>query len=221
MVKLFAHRGFALTKNQQNTITSLENAVAANFDAIEFDIWFCQKKLVLKHDKPQDYEIKDLALFHQYLSYGNKFKYWLDFKNLDEKNAVAALKLVKEKIDLAQINLDNIYFAPFITNYDEAEKIFYIIREIFNTNVNLVAVCEELKNQDEVISLRNFLTKNNIKYLSIFHKLLDQEFVKNFLDIEFFAWTVNDLTRIFELEKLGVKNFATDNITPKIYEQNC
>lgn len=221
MVKLFAHRGFALTKNQQNTITSLENAVAANFDAIEFDIWFCQEKLVLKHDKPQDYEIKDLALFHQYLSYGNKFKYWLDFKNLDEKNAVAVLKLVKEKIDLAQINLDNIYFAPFITNYDEAEKIFYIIREIFNTNVNLVAVCEELKNQDEVISLRNFLTKNNIKYLSIFHKLLDQEFVKNFLDIEFFAWTVNDLTRIFELEKLGVKNFATDNITPKIYEQNC
>jgi glycerophosphoryl diester phosphodiesterase len=234
MVKLFAHRGFTfrtypahhsrdygqvLTKAEQNTIASLKNAILAKFRAVEFDIWFFDEKLVLKHDKPEISELNNLPILKDYFIYGNDLEYWLDFKNLDEKNISKVLNLVKEEIDLAKINLEKIYFAPFITEYEKVIKIFSKIRNLFGEKVNLVAVCEELKNNEDIEKLKNFLNENNIKFLSIFHKLLNENFVKEFNKIEFFAWTVNDLERVFELEKLGIKNFATDNITPQIYDE--
>lgn len=217
MVRLFAHRGFCSENISQNSIASLKNAYDFFFRAIEFDIWFLDKKLILKHDEPKLSELKILPQFHDYLCFGNEMIYWLDFKNLDEKNAEEALIMVEKKLAESAINLDQIYFAPFITNYEKAEKIFAKIRKVFGEKVRLVAVCEELKN---IENLQKFLEKNRIKFLSIFHKLIDADFVKNFSEIEIFAWTVNDQERLRELEALGVRNFATDKITPQIYAKN-
>lgn len=214
MLKLFAHRGFAEEKNLQNTIISLNKAKEKKFKAIEFDIWFCNNELLLKHDKPEENELKNLPKFHEFLVFKNDFFYWLDFKNLDEANCYKALQIVKREIDKAKIDFERLYFAPFITDYFMAEKIFAIIRNIFSLEVNLVAVCEKLENEKEISVLREFLTKNKIKYLSIFHELINEDFAKNFADIEIFAWTVNDHLRLKELQNLGVKNFATDKILP-------
>jgi glycerophosphoryl diester phosphodiesterase len=219
MVKLFAHRGFHSSNIPQNSIASLEEAHKNHFHGIEFDIWFLDGKLILKHDEPSKKEINNLPTLRDYFSFKNEFTYWMDFKNLNEKNAEIALRLVKKDVDEAAINLDQIYFAPFIADYEIAEKIFRKIRNIFGKNVNLVAVCKELGSAKKVKILRDFLTKNNVKFLSIFHQLLDENFVKKFSKTELFAWTVNDLARIEKLRNLGVKNFATDKITPQIYDR--
>ncbi len=215
MVRLFAHRGLAKEKILQNTIASLNQAHKKGFKAIEFDIWFLEGELFLKHDHPKKSELKNLPKFRDYLKFKNDFCYWLDFKNLDEKNAIQALEIVKKETDLAGIKQDQIYFAPFITDYKLAGKIFAKIRKIFGKKAQLVAVCEELKNFEQIKILREFLSKNEVKFLSIFHQLLDRTFVKIFSDIEIFAWTVNDLQRLGELEVIGVANFATDKILPK------
>jgi glycerophosphoryl diester phosphodiesterase len=220
MVRLFSHRGFTSEVFLQNSIKSLKNAHEFGFRAIEFDIWFLNQKLILKHDAPQKNELETLPDFSDYLIFKNDFIYWLDFKNLDEKNVADALKLVKKKLDKAGVNLDQSYFAPFITDYKIAEKILAEIRKIFGEKVRFIAVCEELENEIAIKNLRNFLTKNNIKFLSIFHKLIDEKFLKLFPDIEIFAWTVNDVKRLQELERLGVANFATDKITPETYEKS-
>ena len=219
MVRLFAHRGFASDNISQNSIASLKNAYEFGFRAIEFDIWFLDKKLILKHDHPQENELKILPTFADYFIFKNDFSYWLDFKNLDEKNVSEALKLVKMNLDAAAIDMDKIYFAPFIVDYKIAIKIFTEIRKVFGEKAKLVVVCEELKNEEDKKNLRNFLTQNNIKFLSIFYKLIDEKFSKTFADIEIFAWTVNDLRSMKSLEQLGVKNFATDKITPKNYNE--
>jgi glycerophosphoryl diester phosphodiesterase len=217
-VILFAHRGFGPT---QNSIVSLNQAYKNGFKAIEFDIWFLEKQLFLKHDRPKKSELKTLTNLGDFFAFKNEFCYWLDFKNLDEENADDALKLVREKINEAAINLNQIYFAPFITNYEIAGKIFIKIRKIFGKGVKLIAVCEELKSPEDVRILRDFLTKNEVKFLSIFHQLIDKTFVKIFSDIEIFAWTVNDLKGLKELENLGIKNFATDKITQKRYDSEA
>lgn len=215
MVRLFAHRGFAEEKFLQNTIVSLDQAHKKGFKAIEFDIWFLEGELFLKHDRPRKSELKNLPNLRDYLKFKNDFCYWLDFKNLDEKNTDEALKIVKKEIDKSEIDQNQIYFAPFITDYKLATKIFKKFRKLFGKKVQLVAVCEELENFEQIKSLREFLNKNDIKFLSIFHQLLDKTFVKIFTNIEIFAWTVNDLQRLGELEVFGVKSFATDKILPR------
>lgn len=219
MVKLFAHRGFHSTDIPQNSIASLNEAHKNHFHGIEFDIWFLNGKLVLKHDEPLKEEINNLSTLRDYFFFKNEFFYWMDFKNLDEKNSEIALRLVKKEVDEAAINLNQIYFAPFIIDYKIAEKIFKKIRNIFGENVNLVAVCDKLESAEKIKILQNFLTKNNVKFLSIFYQLIDENFVKIFSKTEIFAWTVNDLARIKNLKNLGVKNFATDKISPQIYDR--
>ncbi|MES2962223.1 MAG: glycerophosphodiester phosphodiesterase [Pseudomonadota bacterium] len=215
MIRLFAHRGFAKERVLQNSIASLNAAHKKKFGAIEFDIWFLEDKLFLSHDRPKKNVLKILPSLSDYFAYKNDFCYWMDFKNLDEKNADQALKMVKDEINKSGIKLDRIYFAPFITDYKIAKKVFLKIRKVFGNKVQIVAVCEKLKNAQDIKNLRDFLTKNKIHFLSIFHELVDRTFVKIFPEIEIFAWTVNDLKRVQELEKLGVKNFATDSIVPK------
>lgn len=214
MIRLFAHRGFIQGNILQNSIASLYEAKKNGFKAIEFDIWFLEGKLFLKHDMPCERELKTLPKFRDYFPFGNELDYWLDFKNLDEKNVDEAMKLVKKDLDEAKINLDQVYFAPFITNYEIAEKVWAKIREVFGEKVNLVAFCRELKDEESVKVLRDSVTKSKVKYLSIFHQLLYETFIKDFKDVEIFAWTVNDLERLKELEKIGVRNFATDKIIP-------
>lgn len=214
MTRLFAHRGFAKTKNLQNTITSLNQAKENGFEAIEFDIWFLEGELFLKHNLPEKTELKELPNFRDYLTFQNELIYWLDFKNLDKFNVRAALTLVKNEINQAKIDLNKIYFAPFITDYFLAGEIFATIRDVFGKESQLVAVCEKLDDLQKINDLRHFLTKNKIKFLSIFHELLNQSFVEKFFDVEVFAWTVNDVSRLKDLQNLGVKNFATDKILP-------
>lgn len=207
MVKLFAHRGLWDEKIPQNSMASLRNAYENGFRAIEFDIWFWQEKLLINHDQPQDSLASNLAQLKDYFLYKNELEYWLDFKNLNENNAREALILVKKTIEECEINLNKIFFAPFITNYKKAEKIFLIIKEIFGAEARFIAVLEDVKNFGPVVS---FLRKNNIKYLSINQELLIGNNIKKLVGVELFAWTIKDKKRFEELKNLGIKNFATN-----------
>ncbi len=219
MIKLFSHRGFVTKRSPENSIKSLESAFLKGFSAIEFDIWFSEKKLILSHDSPNQITLKMAPQLKDYFKFGNQLNYWLDFKNLDEKNIAEALIETQKVIDEKKIDLSKIYFAPFITDYQKSEKIMLKIRKIFGEEVNFVAVCENLKDRDEINKLGTFLRKNKIKFLSINHELIDKTLIKILSEIELFAWTVNDIKIIKNLANIGVKNFATDKITPHIYEK--
>lgn len=215
MINLFAHRGFWNNEiGAQNSIASLKAAYLKKFDGIEFDVWFLENKLVLKHDHPQ--ALNSLPLFGEYFEFGNDFKYWIDFKNLDEANAYKALTIAKNELQRLKIDAKNIFIAPFITNYLEAQKVFDIAKEIFGSDLNFAAV---LENQGEIDNLLKFISKNKIKFLSIFYKLINEDLLKKLENIELFPWTINDLAQLDILEKQGVKNFITDQITPQIYDR--
>jgi len=215
MIKLFAHRGFVTKNAAQNTIASLKEAVAQNFLGIEFDIWFLNGGLFLKHDEPEFREINNLPILQDYFCFKNSLEYWMDFKNLDEKNSAKALELVKIEIEMAKIKLSKIYFAPFITDYKKAAKVFAEIRKVFGDKVQIVAVCDKLENAQEAENLRKFLAENEVKSLSIFHELIDENLIKILKGVKLFAWTVNELPRLYDLARIGVTNFATDKITPE------
>lgn len=235
IINLFAHRGLVLKdkdnkKNvaSENSISSLHQAYSFGFRNIEFDIWYCgnSDKLILKHNQPTKQELDayvnssnsfkkaDLPQFIDYLEFGNKLVYWCDFKNIDKSNINNALALIKDDIIRKNINFSNFYFAPFITEYKLASEICQYFRKTLGEKINFVAVCENLETYSAKESLKNFLTDQSIKFLSINHKLINHELLDFLPEVEFFAWTVNDKDRIIELSKMGVKNFATDKILP-------
>ncbi len=215
MTKIFAHRGYHHDNIKENSIESLKAAYENNFEAIEFDIWYInQETIVIKHDQPKTIEIASLPKLADYFLYQNYFTYWLDFKNLNQKNTKTTLTNLQKIILDQKINLNQIYFAPCIADQDLASKIYQQIREIFGDSVNIVAFLENLKDK-EIKNYHQFLQQNQIKFLSINHNLINQKLVEELKDIKIFAWTVNNQSRLKELEKLGVKNFASNTIKPE------
>lgn len=202
-MNLFAHRGLVTKDSPENSIASLTAAYSKGFRGVEFDLWFLDGKFVIKHDEPKGEALPSL---NDFLCFGNDMTYWLDFKNLNESNAVAAFDLAKQEISRAKIDFNKIYFAPFITDYSLAEK----VKNILGKNFQFVAVC---KTKDQIPTLKNFYRASQVKFLSVFHELIDEDFIKEFPQAEIFAWSVNDLERLKNLTTLGVNNFAT-NLLP-------
>lgn len=215
MIKLFAHRGFWESADLQNSISSLKRAYENKFYGIEFDVWFFENKLVLGHDQPKSR--LGLPSFAQYLEYGDEFTYWIDFKNLNLANVERVFLMVKQALIAAEIDLKKVYIAPFMTNYEVAKGLAKVARDIFGKEVQFAAVVEY---KEELAELVKFLQLEKISYLSISHELINADSLKKLQNVEIFAWTVNDLERLKELETLGVKNFISDLITPQIYEKH-
>ncbi|MCE3255677.1 MAG: hypothetical protein K0R25_1171 [Rickettsiaceae bacterium] len=212
MIKNFAHRGLATKQIKQNSLEAFKNAYKNNFRAIEVDIWYLQNQLILKHDRPK--KADDLANLQELFSeFKNKVEYWLDFKNLHQKNCDLAIKEAKKTADNFKIKPDQIYFAPFITDLKKAKIIHQKIRKYFGKKAQIIFVVEKLNPKDR-LKLYAKLKEENIYGLSIQYKNIDAGFKKIFHDIKIFAWTVNDQKTADSLAKAGIENIATDNLIP-------
>lgn len=211
MIKLFAHRGYHTKLIPQNSLKSIKNAFKNNFRAVEFDIWLFKNELLINHDKPKLKTSNQLNRFNEFLIYGNDLEYWLDFKNMNLKNVKKILTLLKKDIDKANIKYEKLYFAPYITKYSNLKEIFHNITSTFSKKTKLVIVCD---NSKQIKELRKFANLNKINFLSIDHKIINQKNINLFREIQILAWTVNDINRIRELSKLGIKHFATDIVRP-------
>jgi glycerophosphoryl diester phosphodiesterase len=219
MIKIFAHRGFTFDENNpqnkidQNSIASLKNAVDHGFKAIEFDIWYFNSQLILCHDQPSLSNYQNFTKFDEYFIYGNQLDYWLDFKNLDETNIDNALTLMKSQINFAKINLDQIYFAPYCTDYLLSQKIFYKFKKAFGNSIKFVAIADKAQ---QIPQIYEFVKNNNINFISINYKIIDKNLIDKFQGKEFLAWSVNDQSILDNLGKIGVKYFASDKILPNL-----
>lgn len=201
----FAHRGLVTKKSPENSIASLEAAFDAGFEAVEFDLWFADGQILIKHDQPKNGE--NLPNLRQYFRFGNKLNYWLDFKNLDHKNVKTAFEIVLQDVIEVGIDFDKIFLIPFETDYQKAEFFCDEAQKVFGQKAQFGLVIEEAS---QINNLQKICFDKKIKHLSVFHQLIDAEFVEKFSDKRIFAWTVNDQKRIDQLMRLGVKDFATD-----------
>lgn len=218
MVKIYAHRGFRDTNNiKSNSVASVISSFENGFRAIEIDIWYYKKQLLVNHNQPRKENCHELPQLEEIFLYKNQISYWLDFKNLNGKNTLPVMMEIKKIFSAKKIDLTQIYFAPFITDEKKLLPVIAKIREVFGKQAQIMAVCEKLEKKKQQ-NFYQFLQEQEIKFLSIKHDLIDTDFIKIFQGIIPFAWTVNDLEIMKKLIKLGVKNFTSDSITPKILE---
>jgi glycerophosphoryl diester phosphodiesterase len=215
-MKIFSHRGLIEKKtDKENKVESFQNAYKKGLRAIECDIWFLKSQLVLKHNRPSNLQNLD-SLENLLVSFKNNVEYWLDFKNLNSKNCDKAVKSIKEIIHKNKIKLENLNFAPFITDLKKAKIIYQSINKNFGNKVKIIAVIEKLpeKNYQNFYSDLKSLETDGIKIygLSIQWKNLNFQFKTIFKDIKIFAWTVNDKKTANFLEKIGIENIASDKL---------
>lgn len=212
MPKLFSHRGFT-QYSEENTIASLKEAYDNGFRAIEFDIWFVDGELFLKHDEPQPEELKDLPKLRDYLMYENEMSYWIDFKNMNVGNVDAISQIAKEAIRQSKIKMKQVYFAPYVVDDEVLTQFLHCrMKRVFNEKINYAAVCETLKDAQK---LKCFLEDNEIDYLAIQHEEIDENMMQIFTNTKVVAWTVNDISRIKDLYIIGVESVITDDVLPE------
>lgn len=209
MIKLFAHRGFVENNMRQNSIASLKNAFEKGFKGVEFDIWWIDGEFFVKHDKPAGKELFLLPRLQDYLVHKNALEYWIDFKNLDEKNIDNALKKLKEVLILKEIDLNKVFFAPYITDYILTSKISLKFRNFFAQKINFVGVCDEEAQCQGAVDMIDI---GVIDFISINYKLINKDFLKKIQPSKILAWTINDLNQINDLYMVGVEKFATDKV---------
>ncbi len=201
---IFAHRGLVTKNSPENSIASLQAAHESGFRAVEFDLWFVNGEILIKHDRPTD---KNLPSLSDYFRFGEEMTYWLDFKNMNEGNAKEIFELVSVEIKKAKIGLEKIFLVPFELNYESAAYFQKRAHEVFGSASQFAAVCEK---EENIVELEKFCVREQVRFLSVFHGLIDANFVAKFPHQKIFAWTVNDVKRSRELEALSVENFATD-----------
>ncbi len=209
MIKLFAHRGFVENNMKQNSIASLKNAFEKGFKGVEFDIWWIDGEFFVKHDKPAEKELFLLPRLQDYLVHKNELEYWIDFKNLDEKNIDNALKKLKEVLILKEIDLNKVFFAPYISDYILTGKISLKFRNFFAQKINFVGVCDEEAQCQGAVDMIDI---GVIDFISINYKLINKDFLKKIQPSKLLAWTVNDIKEINDLYMVGVEKFATDKV---------
>ena len=223
MIKIFAHRGYNIDGTRENSVKALDLAFKNNFAGIEFDLHYINNQWIVIHDAPDPENLQNLDKFDEFLKYQNNMLYWLDFKNLQDlgqEDLQKALLALKNSITKSRCNLEQFYFAPFITDFNKAEKIYKKIRAIISEDAKIMAVCNEI----EPSEYKNYylrLVSQNIQYLSIKHNFITKDLIEIFQNIDLFAWTVNDLSdaRKF-VQEFGIENFTTDNITAKKFSEN-
>lgn len=209
MIKLFAHRGLVENNMKQNSIASLKNAFEKGFKGVEFDIWWIDGEFFVKHDKPAGKELFLLPMLQDYLVHKNELEYWIDFKNLDEKNIDNALKKLKEVLILKEIDLNKVFFAPYISDYILTGKISLKFRNFFAQKINFVGVCDEEAQCQGAVDMIDI---GVIDFISINYKLINKDFLKKIQPSKLLAWTVNDVNEINDLYMVGVEKFATDKV---------
>ena len=209
MIKLFAHRGLVENNMKQNSIASLKNAFEKGFKGVEFDIWWIDGEFFVKHDKPAGKELFLLPRLQDYLVHKNELEYWIDFKNLDEKNIDNALKKLKEVLILKEIDLNKVFFAPYISDYILTGKISLKFRNFFAQKINFVGVCDEEAQCQGAVDMIDI---GVIDFISINYKLINKDFLKKIQPSKLLAWTVNDVNEINDLYMVGVEKFATDKV---------
>lgn len=209
MIKLFAHRGLVENNMKQNSIASLKNAFEKGFKGVEFDIWWIDGEFFVKHDKPAGKELFLLPRLQDYLVHKNELEYWIDFKNLDEKNIDNALKKLKEVLILKEIDLNKVFFAPYISDYILTGKISLKFRNFFAQKINFVGVCDEEAQCQGAVDMIDI---GVIDFISINYKLINNDFLKKIQPSKLLAWTVNDINEVNDLYMVGVEKFATDKV---------
>ncbi len=209
MIKLFAHRGLVENNMKQNSIASLKNAFEKGFKGVEFDIWWIDGEFFVKHDKPAGKELFLLPRLQDYLVHKNELEYWIDFKNLDEKNIDNALKKLKEVLILKEIDLNKVFFAPYISDYILTGKISLKFRNFFAQKINFVGVCDEEAQCQGAVDMIDI---GVIDFISINYKLINKDFLKKIQPSKLLAWTVNDINEVNDLYMVGVEKFATDKV---------
>ncbi len=207
MIKIFAHRGFVSNKSPENSIAALDEAYNNKFDGVEFDLWFLENKIIIVHDKPNKKDILKLPTLDNFFKYKNQLDYWLDFKNMNQQNYIAIILKLKEEINKNNIDLDKIYFAPYINDYNFAQQVFDKARNVFGKNIKIVALLDNVAQYKDV---KQFIKNNKIYYISIDHQLINQKLVNELEGIEILSWTIIDNKKYNDLRKIGINYFCSD-----------
>jgi glycerophosphoryl diester phosphodiesterase len=202
---LWAHGGYT-QGFPYNSLESFDAARRMGYYGIELDIHFMEGKgFIVAHDLPAKITDRGDNLFLNKVldRYGARFYYWLDFKNLDARNAEKSGKLLSEYI--AVYGLEGHVFVES-TNPGALRKLKSAAPRV-NTIYWLRGHFEK---RFAVFKAKFNTVISGADTVSLPGKYADRIFFKNFSHLNMAVFTVNDAGQIEYLFAKGARIILTD-----------
>lgn len=201
---IWAHRGFTQGLSD-NSIESFDAAQRMGYYGIELDIHFLENKgFVVAHDIPRNGTYENYSTLKTVFErYGNRFYYWLDFKNLGINNATKSGSILSEYIKLYA--LEGHVFVES-TNAKALNKLKSTTHQI-NT---IYWLHGHLGNRFTLFQRKYETIISGADTVSIPVRYVNDAFFNNFSHFNIAVFTVNDAILIEYLFKKGVRIVLTD-----------
>jgi glycerophosphoryl diester phosphodiesterase len=201
---IWAHRGFT-RGYPDNSIESFDAAQKMGYYGIELDIYYIKGRgFLVTHDAPLQGAGSNPGLFLNtvFNRYQNAFYYWLDFKNLDTKNAEESGKLLSGYIHA--YGLQNRVFV-------ESKHARALSRLKSAAPINTIYWLHgNLRKRSSLFKSKFYTVLAGADAVSLPVKYADEHFINNFSHLNMAVFTVNDAATIERLFANGVRIILTD-----------
>jgi len=205
---LWAHRGYH-KDHPENSLEAFRAAKIRGYEGIELDVFYFENEFVISHDDPSSNSDTLLTLDEVFYEFNTGLYYWVDLKNLNAINVESSGNIMLELLSKYQIQ-DRVFIES-----KEIEQLDKYTKKGIQTLwwINPGTTYEKMK--AGLPYYRKAFATYDFTAISIPHKMITSEFYYNFKHVPKFTFTINDTSRVKELqdiERLVV--ILTDELHP-------
>jgi len=210
----WSHRGVH-AEAPENSEDAIRKAIEQGFKGVELDVFFDLKAgLVVSHDQPYKKVNGEIVLLEDiFRAFGDTLSYWIDLKNLQRSNR----KAVRNAFQELMAGKDDLHSKILIESAN-GRQLRYLNKH-FNCIYWVQFSRKFPRKFIKLAYIRSLLARTDFTGISTDHRYIDAVFEKNFRNMCWYVFTVNEPDKIKILtEKPEVQVILTDLEEPYVLD---
>ncbi|MCP4125365.1 MAG: glycerophosphodiester phosphodiesterase [Bacteroidetes bacterium] len=212
--EIWSHRGVH-TEAPENSRDAIRIAIEQGFYGVELDVFYDNETgLVVSHDLPYKKVNGEVVLLEDIFSeFGDTLSYWIDLKNLHRSNR-KAVKIAFQELTTGKDHLR----SKILIESANGRQLRYLNKH-FNCIYWVQFSRKFPRKFFKLAYIRSLLARTDFTGISTDHRYIDAVFEKNFRNMCWYVFTVNEPDKINILaEKPEVQVILTDLEEPYVLD---
>ena len=201
--KIWSHRGVHFDV-PENTLAAYHLAKRQHFTGIEIDVYYDEANgLMVTHDVPEETEKNDYLRLNEVINdLGADLSYWIDLKNLTQRNKNDIIRLLQQIFD----ENPNVKEQLFIESGNGL-----VLRKLAQKDINCIYWVQYARQQPKqylkLLYIKALIGHSNFKGISTHFRYMDVHFKEQFQRLNWYVFTVNSpkhLQRLSNFKQVAV-----------------